>query len=469
MSALPEVIPAAPSSSESSADAPPADLRELQAIALAHRAALEEALFGAYEEDTREERETEDTRIKVAKLERKAAINARRALATSGSSPRRSSRLSGAPPSVYNPDDEFEELEGDDDEDFEGDDDDFIDDDELGGISSSSKKRRRRRSSGAGGEEGRGSSPRRRWGESNRGIDGYVPLKPPRSGVIKSRPVGPRDEGCNFACHWCRHPRNMEWLRCALCRSVLFCSRCYGARHCISTKRDEQLREALDKKASWICPPCRGACNCSCQGSKAHLYKLTGNLPSGSMAKAVKLLDKDVNTILETTEWQPPNASYVLPKIQWPGKAAGRHPWPRYEQEYIYQLEPKQVRDLSHIYSWLPDAVVLSRVDNDVAPWTDEEMAIITAPHSNIKDWSDDWPTTFAQRVATILPPAPSSSTTVEPSSSSASDQIVAPDATAADSETVITADPSSSSTLAPIHIPSAVVGQDGFVMAVLQ
>jgi hypothetical protein len=479
---------APPESSNGGAAAPPSnDLRELQAIALAHRAALEEALFGAYEESTRDERESEDTRVKVAKIERKAAINARRASATSQTRRRRSSRLAGVEPTVYNPDGEFDEGEDNDDDDFEGDDndEDFTEDEGggEGGIGGSSKKKRRRRSSGAGGD---GSSPRRRWGESSQQFSahGYVP-KAPRDGIIKSRPVGPRDEGSNFACHWCRHPRNMEWLRCAVCRSVLFCSRCYGARHCTYSKREEQLREALDKKASWICPPCRGACNCSGQGSKAHLYKLTGNLPSGSMASIVKSLDKDVNTILETTEWQPPNASYVLPKIQWPGRTVGRHPWPRYDQEYLYQLDADQVRDLSHIYAWLPDAVVLSRVDNNVAPWTDAEIAIITSPHTDVKTWTDDWPTVFAQRVAQIVPTSPPpSSAAVGESSSASSDPItaaeteVAPLTSSASAEALPLSPSSSSSSLiaapealpaAPDNIPSAVVSEDGVTMTILQ
>jgi hypothetical protein len=385
------------------------DLRALQAAALAHRAALEEALFGAYEEESREERIVDANRLNVAKIERKAAINARKTMSSSRRR-RRSSRLAGVVPTIYNLDDEFED---DDDDDFEGDEDeDDGDFREEGG--SSSQKRRRRRSSGA----GVGGLPRR-WGESTQG-DGFVPIAPPRQGVIRSRPIGPREEGSMFACHWCRHPRNMEWIRCALCRSVLFCSRCYGARHCVPSKRGDEVRAALSKKASWICPPCRGACNCSGQGSKAHLYKLTGNLPSGSMAAITKLLDKDVNTILETTEWRPPNASYTLPKIKWPGKAEGRFPWARYDQEYIYQLSPEQVRDLSHIYAWLPDSVVLSRLDNNVAPWTDAEIAIVSAPHTDTKYWTEDWPVKFAERAqpGALSPSVATSSSSASSSSS---------------------------------------------------
>ena len=171
------------------------------------------------------------------------------------------------------------------------------------------------------------------WGSSRMGTVRSPDHSPTRHRV---KPLSPREadfESTASSCHWCRHPQPLRvCLRCSLCRDVLFCMRCYGARMCRPSARDAEVADALARRASWICPPCRGYCNCSGQGPKAHLFKLTGNRASGQMNSFCKSLDLTVNEILEQTEFSPLSVAYTLKKIKWPGRAKGRHPWPTAEQ-----------------------------------------------------------------------------------------------------------------------------------------
>ena len=187
------------------------------------------------------------------------------------------------------------------------------------------------RSSGAGGGGGGGGGGA--WGSSRMGTVRSPDHSPTRHRV---KPLSPREadfESTASSCHWCRHPQPLRvCLRCSLCRDVLFCMRCYGARMCRPSARDAEVADALARRASWICPPCRGYCNCSGQGPKAHLFKLTGNRASGQMNSFCKSLDLTVNEILEQTEFSPLSVAYTLKKIKWPGRAKGRHPWPTAEQ-----------------------------------------------------------------------------------------------------------------------------------------